>query len=401
MFKKTRTDNFYLYSTEVENFFISDFMIKAPGEYVKAYLLALMFAGLGTSISNESLKRQLGMSSEDIENCWRYWEGQGVIKRVNDIKNPELGYDVEFVNLRELIGTPSMQEAHVETPLDDKEMANLYKNIQAATGRLLELSEIQEIVSWINDLSISPALILFCYSYCAQKRKSTAYRYVATVLKAWAENGIKTPEDAEQYLNNTDARFSNYKTIFNELGFNRNPTGEEKRLMNAWIDECGFSLDDILKACKQTISIPNPNLKYVDAVLKNTKPQNQKQENIAVQINKMYEELRAKNEAQTEENRRMVFSKIPRVRDIMKAIGEEGLKQSQAFVRRDKIALGEIQARKNALIEEKTRLLKEAGFEPTIIDKVYSCHKCKDTGVLEDGTLCSCYVEKLEKLNGK
>ena len=31
----------------------------------------------------------------------------------------------------------------------------------------------------------------------------------------------------------------------------------------------------------------------------------------------------------------------------------------------------------------------------------YSCSKCKDTGLTEDGLVCSCYAEKLEMINGK
>lgn len=398
MFKKIKTDNFYLYSTEVENFFISDFMIKAPGEYVKAYLLALMFAGLGTSIDNESLKRQLGMPSEEIEDCWAYWENLGVIKRVNN--DPDLGYDVEFVNLRELIGTATPSE-RIESELDDKEIAKLYKDIQAATGRMIELRESQEILSWINDLGLSPSLILYCYGYCAQNRKSSTYRYVGTILKDWNKQGIRTVSDAENYLGSNDNRYSSYKAIFNELGFSRNPTAEEKRMMNDWFDKSEFSLDEVLNACKQTIAISNPNLKYVDAVLRNTKAPESKTENVAVKINRIYEEIRAKNEAKTKENRSKVFSQIPRIKDIMKELGEEGLKQSQALVRRDKIALSEIQTKIANLASEKAELLRRAGFDPNITDKIYSCPKCKDTGVLEDGSVCSCYAEKLEELNGK
>lgn len=398
MFKKIKTDNFYLYSTEVENFFISDFMIKAPGEYVKAYLLALMFAGLGTSIDNESLKRQLGMSSEEIEDCWSYWEDLGVIKRVNsDAGN---GYDVEFVNLRELI-TAATPIERPESELDDKEMAKLYKDIQAATGRMIELREVEEIASWIKDYSMSSDLILYCYSYCAQNRKSNSYRYIGTILRDWNKQGIRTVEDAKLYLDNNDTKYSKYKAIFNELGFSRNATAEEKRMMTDWFEKYEFSLDEILNACKQTIAISNPNLKYVDAVLRNTKPQESKTENVAVQINKMYEEIRARNEAQTKENRAKVFGQIPRVKEIFELLGQEGLKQSQAFVRHDNIALQEAQKTIANLLSEKAALLSRAGFDPNITDRIYSCPKCKDTGVLEDGSVCSCYAEKLEKLNGK
>ncbi len=398
MFKKIKTDNFYLYSTEVENFFISDFMIKAPGEYVKAYLLALMFAGLGTSIDNESLKRQLSMSSEQIEDCWSYWENLGVIKRVNN--DPDSGYDVEFVNLRELIGTAALSERQ-ESELDDKEMSKLFRDIQAATGRMIELREIEEITSWIKEYSMSSDLILYCYSYCAQNRKSNSYRYIGAILRDWNKQGIRTVEDAQMYLNNNDTKYSKFKAIFNELGFSRNATAEEKRMMTDWFEKYEFSLDEILNACKQTIAISNPNLKYVDAVLRNTNPKEIKTDNVAVQINKMYEEIRTKNDVQTKENRAKVFNQIPRVKEIIDLLGQEGLKQSQAFVRRDNIALQKCQKTIASLQSEKALLLSQAGFDPNITERIYSCPKCKDTGVLEDGSVCSCYAEKLEQLNGK
>ena len=398
MFKKIKTDNFYLYSTEVENFFISDFMIKAPGEYVKAYLLSLMFAGLGTQVDNESLKRQLGMSNEDIENCWEYWEKLGVIKRVN---NEDGTYDVVFVNLRELIGSgniaPSKRE---ESSLDDKDLAKLFKEVQSVTGRMIESREMSEIMSWL-DAGINPELMVYCYAYCAQKRKSSTYRYVGTVLKDWFKKGLKTASDAEEYLNESDNRFSMYKAVFNELGFSRNPTAEEKRIMDDWVDGSGYSLDNILEACKQTIGISNPNIKYVDAVLKNSKPQEEKKENIAVKINRIYEEIRKENEEKTRANRSAVFSKIPRIKDIMAEFGETALKQSQAILKHDGIALKEIQNKMKALQDEKAELLRRAGFSEKAVDRIYTCHKCKDTGVLEDGSACSCYAEKLEQLNGK
>ena len=402
MFRKIKTNNFYLYSTEVENFFISDFMLKAPGEYVKAYLLALMFAQLGTLMDNESLKRQLGMSDDEIENCWSYWEEQGVIKRVNNDEGD--GYDVEFVRLREMLGNNFAVSPHLETSLDDKEIRDLFKEIQKATGRMIEIREMSEVQSWLDDLNINPKVILLCYKYCAANRKTSAYRYVGKVLKDWNAKGLKTEDDVTEYLNEFDNRFAFYKAVFAELGFSRNPTAEEKRMMNAWIDEQGYSLNDILNACKSTTAISNPNLKYVDAVLKNTKGLSEKdevkRENIAVQINRMYENIRKENEEKTLARRNEIFSRIPKIKLIIDEIGKESLKQTQAMIRRDAFALNDARTRIEKLLNEKTALLESAGYDRNATDAIYSCPKCKDTGVLEDGSMCSCYAEKLEKING-
>ena len=46
-FKKINTRNPLLFSTSVENLFISELLPAAPGEYVKVYLFGLMNAGFG------------------------------------------------------------------------------------------------------------------------------------------------------------------------------------------------------------------------------------------------------------------------------------------------------------------------------------------------------------------
>ncbi len=405
MFKKQKTDNFYLYSTELDNFFISDFMIKAPEGYVKAYLLALMFAQLGASVDNASLARQLDMAKESLDDCWGYWEAQGLVKRVNNELVPGAGYDVEFVNLRELVGSSAPAERREACELDNKELAKLYNDIQKATGRIITGAEMIEIGNWIAELNILPALILYAYNYCASRRRSSAFRYVGTVLKDWASKGIRTADEAEEFVNENDNRFSDYKTIFAELGFSRNPTAEEKRLMNAWFDDRSYSLNDILSACKQTAGISNPNLKYVDAVLKNAKgvPEEgeRKRENTAVKINRLYESIRKENEEKSEAQRRLVFSRLPRVETIIKELAAESLRQTQAVLSRDGLALAETRKKTEALRAEKAALLRSGGFSENATDNIYSCIKCKDTGVLEDGSPCSCYVEKLETINGE
>jgi len=398
MFRKSKAKNFYLYSTEVENVFISDLMIGAKGEYVKAYLLALMYAQLSDVVDSDIIKRQLQFSDEEMEECWSYWESLGVIKR-NE-------YDVELLNLRELIASPAAGEDKENLPLsdlNDKELAQLYKSVQIATGRMLELREMEEIVSWISEYSISPELIIFCYSYCAEKRRSNSFRYVGTILKDWSKKGIRSRADAESYLSESDGRFSVYKEIFTELGFSRNPSAEEKRLMDAWVDEFKFSMKDILNACKQTAGISNPNLRYVDAVLKNLKGSAEatKRENLAVLVSREYEKIRRENENKAREKREKIFAEIPRIRDIMQEIGAESIKQSKALLRHDNLRLKEAKEKIAALLSEKACLLEKAGYDKDATDNIYSCRKCKDTGILEDGGSCSCYGEILNKINGK
>ena len=45
-FQKQNITNYNLYDTPVDNMFIGEYMATAPGDYVKVYLLALMYAEL-------------------------------------------------------------------------------------------------------------------------------------------------------------------------------------------------------------------------------------------------------------------------------------------------------------------------------------------------------------------
>ena len=105
-FKKEKTKEYYLLDTPVENLFINEYMTGAPGDYVKVYLLALMNAELGVSLSNEDIAKQLAMNIEDVLKAWTYWENLGVIRKTNISRENLLEYDVEFVLLKEKLYGP-------------------------------------------------------------------------------------------------------------------------------------------------------------------------------------------------------------------------------------------------------------------------------------------------------
>jgi DNA replication protein DnaC len=58
----------------------------------------------------------------------------------------------------------------------------------------------------------------------------------------------------------------------------------------------------------------------------------------------------------------------------------------------------QLRARIESLRAERARLLTAGGYSPQALDTIYTCSKCRDTGLLEDGTRCSCYQDKLRLL---
>ena len=95
-----RDENWYLRDTGIENIFINEYMAQAPGDYVKIYILALMYAQMGAEISNEAIAKSVGVEEEDVLKAWNYWESQGAVIKHKKEGAGRFSYDVEFVSLK-------------------------------------------------------------------------------------------------------------------------------------------------------------------------------------------------------------------------------------------------------------------------------------------------------------
>lgn len=404
-FAKQNISNYYLYDTPVENLFISEYMAGAPGDYVKAYLLALMYAQMNMPTDSREIGKALGLSAAAMEECWDYWESLGVIAREYFDPKDNSRCDIRFVNLREsAFGRRApCRKTSAASHLDDESFAKLLRDVEIAGGRMLESREPETISSWICDYNMDPSFILFGYKFCASKGRSTKSRYVAAVLKDWKSKGLETAAEVESYLEGMDKHYSMYRQVFKELGFSRSPSEEEKRIMNRWFDDYGFGLDKVFEACKHTAGITNPNINYVDRVLTSWYKESSglaepSKANAAAALEKYYEEERAKNAEKTERIRREVYAAIPRVKEIGEELRQCSFDLSRAMLSGSSSIVKREKARADALAKERTELLTSHGYSSNAMDAIYTCSRCRDTGYLDDGTRCSCYGERLQQL---
>lgn len=419
-FKREKIQNYYLHNTEVENVFINEYMVDAKGDYVKVYLLALMHAELNMPITNEAIAKQLSLSLEEVLSAWAYWEDREVIRRHYQEGGDHLSYQVEIRNLKEQIyeknGKTKRTNGELRDSLpehmNDQELRKMYSRIEQATGRLFDGKEPAAILEWIRDLAITPELVVFAYEYCTEKRKNSKYNYVATVIKEWAGKGIKSVPEAEQYLSDTDNRHYLYKRVLKALGFHRNSTEEEKRIMDTWFDELGFDLSKVLIACNKTSGISNPNINYVNTILRawSNEPKSAFAEGTGTGSNpisvalKSYETERAQNEAAAEARRQEVYRIVPRIREIEEELRAIGIAISKGMLSGDSQAKNEIKRNKSrldTLNAEKSYLLTDHNFKINYMDTWYTCPLCKDTGLLDNGDRCSCFVDKLARSGKK
>lgn len=418
-FIKTKAKELYLLDTSVENVFISEYMAGAPAEYVKVYLFALMYAHAEHYMDNETIAKQLGMAEEDVLKAWSYWESMGVIKKHFEDPKDRFNYAVEFVSLREQLYCPQKDKPQKEDKsikisdkLVDVDVKNLLQSIEKIKGRPLAGTEAPAIIAWMDELHASPELILYTYNYCKKVMKKDSIKYAGAVLEAWIKKDLHTKEQVEAYLQETDNRHYLYKRVMKALGFNRNATENEKKVMDTWFDEMEYSIDRVLEACSKTSGISNPNINYVNQVLVNWKKESgqvgsaggsaSKEGKVVsmATVSRYYDFIREKAEAEAAERRQEIYDRLPEIKQIDDEVRELGMKLSRVMVSgapNAKAQLEKFRLKIDALGEEKAFKLTESNYPMDYMEIRYKCGACKDTGTNDMGERCSCFNERLSE----
>lgn len=429
-FQRQTAKNHYLHDTCVENMFINEYMVSAPGDYVKVFLYSLMYADLSMPLENDMIARELSIEEEQVLLAWNYWEKQGVIRKHYPDPNNKFRYDVEFIDLKEqLYGAKASGKstgkkdvpAHLKKQLDDSTMRDMFAEIERITGRFLSGNEPANIQNWIIDHGITPDVVIFAYSYCqTQRGGKNQYQYVNTVIRDWVDKGLKNISDIETYLAESDNRHNQYKRVMKALGFTRNSTEEEKRIMDVWFGEYGFGLETVLEACKKTSGISSPNINYVNSILTSWyKGEDRRKTGSGTtasggaaagtsdngdrirRVMKSYEEDRERNERLWKERTEEIYERIPRILQIDGELHELSMSLPRLILsgRFDaKKRADELQKQMRELSEEKAYLLTEHNYAMDYMEHPYTCEKCKDTGTLDNGERCSCFSEKLSQM---
>lgn len=94
------------------------------------------------------------------------------------------------------------------------------------------------------------------------------------------------------------------------------------------------------------------------------------------------------------------YIKCPRIKEIDEELNLTGIKISRLLINANKTDkfkyIDEIKNNTKKLNKEKARLLNEHGFSSKYFEEIYICHKCKDTGFIENNK-CECFQQNLIK----
>lgn len=245
-------------STPVENMFITEYMLRAPGEFVKVYLYALMLCYHPSArMSLASMAKDLDMQEEEVERAFKYWARDGLVRRVAD--HPP-AYTLH--NLKQLTLT------RAENPGEQLYNRNFTEEIRRVLGgRELRSDDYQTIFDWVDVLELPEEVVLMLLQIEMENSGGrVSMRIADRRAQEWAQSGVRTVEDVEKIIVIGREREAQLRRLLARLGQRRAPSDDEKAMYRKWIDEWGFAPEAVQEACRETTK-GTPTMAYLDGIL--------------------------------------------------------------------------------------------------------------------------------------
>jgi len=303
-------ENYALFDiTPVENMFLQEFMLRAPGNYVKVYLYGLMQCyHPAEAMSMARMARDMDIAEDEVFQAFQYWERMGLVRRVADAP-PRFVYK----NLKHKLLMPGSEGDSVYRYKDFNETVhNLFNK-----KRKLYEQDYRRMYEWIEVLHLPEAVVIMLIQHCiGQYKIRFSFDKADALAREWAEHGVRTIEDAERITRHSAQMAEDLKQVLRRLGQRRTPSMDEQELFRKWTVDWGFTLPAILDACQETTK-GAPTMAYLGGILERQHKlglhraeeiaENRKQENqLAGPVKEIYLALGRRGIAPTAEDLRLV-----------------------------------------------------------------------------------------------
>ena len=194
-------DQFTMFDiTPLENLFIDEYMLRAPGDFVKVYIYALRQCYHPPRDNDyERMARALCMEPDDVKNAFTYWERQGLVRRVSD--NPP---SYRFFNLKANL----MNQQNQDDGLYRYRSFNDRVQSMFPAGRLLHESDTKYLYDWMEVYKLPESVVLILVEYLLKKRgPHVRFASCDKIAREWADKGINTPEAAREQVHRDRSRY--------------------------------------------------------------------------------------------------------------------------------------------------------------------------------------------------
>ena len=222
--------------TPVDNLFINEFLPYAPAECVKVYLYGLYKCTNSSSYDNtiENFAKVLNLTEEEVEDAFLYWQDEGLVQVLNTCP-----IEIRFMPLKNVINNTKKYKP--------EEFSTFNRQVQEILeGRQITPTEYDEYYYLLKTMHFQPEALLMIIKFCTQiKGVNVGYKYIVTVAKNWANEGITTTKSVEERLFTYEQAGSDLEKLLKICGAKRNATLEEREMFLKWTKELGFNYNTI------------------------------------------------------------------------------------------------------------------------------------------------------------
>ena len=238
--------------TPVQNLFIMEYMPKAPEGFAKVYLYGLMLSAC-RGFETLDLPGGLGISEEEALEAFLYWQEMGLVRIIETAP-----LNVEY---RMSAAAPSRGGGRKYAGL----IAKLNNHCRP---RVFSPQELTKVYDWIEIFGMDEETAVMLVRRCMNmKGPKVSIQYMDKAARAWADDGILTPDLADQRILMETELNSGAKAILNRWRISRRPTEDELELYRRWTEDWGMTHEEILAACPAMTAADKPTFAYLNGIL--------------------------------------------------------------------------------------------------------------------------------------
>ncbi len=242
--------------TPLENIFISEYLPRAEGEYVKAYIYGLMLCR-NPQIPASDIGTALDMTEKELLEAFTYWQKKELVFIASE--DP---LEIRYLSPRQSINKNYDRRMGTHT--------ELIRHIQGIFGtRALSMHEMRHIFDWVDVFGISEEAVIVLIEYAVNKKGvRVSMNYMESIAKNWADNGIITASQATAHIADMGINSSAASRIAKRWRLSRRVTEDEERMYEKWTRGWGFTEESIDAICAaEVVKATNPSFAYLDRIL--------------------------------------------------------------------------------------------------------------------------------------
>jgi DnaD/phage-associated family protein len=233
----------------------------------------------------------VGIMPEDAADALLFWERAGVLERTAGEKQSE-----KTLEKRKKY-TPEKPTEIAAAAIKNSGLTDLFRAAEKILGRTVRPTEMRVFTAVLEELNISPDILIMLIDFAESKGKFSA-NYIDVTARNWYERGIVTHEDAEREILFLSEYFTLEGQVKSRFGLSQTLSTAQKNYVKKWADE-GYTIELIMRAFDEAVDHTNKaNFKYINTTLENWKNQNVKTEADIVRTGEARKKSSKKTEAE-------------------------------------------------------------------------------------------------------